>query len=81
MRKWLLIGLGVYLAIGLAIALVKMPGTYACPGYHGPSGYTTMDESCHLIASAGERARFIGLFIPRWPSVVMREGIGPRPHP
>jgi len=70
-----------YLAVGVVIALVKMSGTCVCPDYYGPSGYTTFDDSCRPIASAGERLRFIGWVTPTWPYLVVQEGVGPRPHP
>ena len=78
MRKRLLLALAIYFTIGLAIALVKMPGTFTCPGYHGPSGFTTRHESCRPISTASERFWFIGKVAPTWPVLVMDEGIGPR---
>lgn len=79
MRKVLLIVLGSYLAIGLVVALVWMPGTYLCPGYRGPDGFTTMDKSCHHITSSGDRLRFIGEVAPTWPRTLIRDGIRPPP--
>lgn len=84
MRKKLLVGLALYLALGVVFGLVTDRQNYTCPGLMDghdwvgaefPDDNITLvevDRSCFPIISTTDRLRWVATTAPGWLPLVIR---------
>jgi hypothetical protein len=83
MRKKLLIGLALYLALGVVFGLVTDRENYMCPALnHGGGDYSAlpdegitlveMEPICFPISSTADRLQWVATTAPGWLALVIR---------